>query len=52
VELFIFGKNAVAGYQLQLNHAGDENLKKLLKESIDAGQEEAKQNAPFDMKRA
>jgi spore coat protein CotF len=36
-------KNAVAGYQLQLNHAGDEDLKKLLKEGIEAGQEEAKQ---------
>jgi hypothetical protein len=34
--------NAVAGYQLQLNHAGDEDLKKILKECIETGQEEAK----------
>jgi spore coat protein CotF len=36
-------KSAVAGYQMQLNHAGDDDLKKLLKDSIEAGQEEIKQ---------
>ncbi|PRX79000.1 uncharacterized protein DUF3231 [Bacillus sp. V-88] len=36
-------KATVAGYQMQLNHAGDNDLKKLLKDSIEGGQEEIKQ---------
>jgi hypothetical protein len=36
-------KATVAGYQMQLNHAGDDDLKKLLKDSIEGGQEEIKQ---------
>jgi Protein of unknown function (DUF3231) len=34
---------SVASYQMQLNHAGDDDLKKLLNDSIEAGQEEIKQ---------
>jgi hypothetical protein len=36
-------KSTIAGYQVQLNHAGDEELKKLLKDSIEGCQEEVKQ---------
>lgn len=36
-------KNAVAGYQTMLNHTGDEDLKRLLEDSIQAGQQEIKQ---------
>lgn len=36
-------KGAIAGYQTQLNHAGDEDLKKLLEEAIQGGQHEVKQ---------
>ncbi|WP_428912180.1 DUF3231 family protein [Niallia sp. Krafla_26] len=36
-------KGLVAGYQTQINHAGDEDLKKLLKEAIEGGQQEIKQ---------
>jgi hypothetical protein len=36
-------KGIIAGYQLQVNHAGDDDLQKLLKEAIEAGQEEVKQ---------
>jgi len=36
-------KGTIAGYQVQLNHAGDEDLKKLLIESIEGGQAEIKQ---------
>ena len=36
-------KGLVAGYQTQINHAGDEDLKKLLKEAIEVGQQEIKQ---------
>lgn len=35
-------KGAIAGYQTQLNHAGDGDLKKLLEEAIQSGQEEIK----------
>ncbi|MFC4403755.1 DUF3231 family protein [Gracilibacillus xinjiangensis] len=36
-------KGTVAGYQTKLNHAGDEDLKKLLQEAIDGSQQEIKQ---------
>lgn len=36
-------KGAIAGYQTHLNHAGDEDLQKLLEEAIQGGQEEIKQ---------
>lgn len=36
-------KGAIAGYQTHLNHAGDEDLQKLLEEAIRNGQEEIKQ---------
>jgi hypothetical protein len=36
-------KSTVAAYQMNLNHAGDDDLKKLLKDSIEGGQEEIKQ---------
>lgn len=36
-------KGLVAGYQTHLNHAGDDDLKKLLQEAIDGGQEEIRQ---------
>lgn len=36
-------KGAIAGYQTHLNHAGDEDLKKLLEDAIQSGQEEVKQ---------
>ncbi len=36
-------KGLIAGYQTQLNHAGDEDLKKLLEEAIQGGQQEIKQ---------
>ncbi|WP_428912601.1 DUF3231 family protein [Niallia sp. Krafla_26] len=36
-------KGLVAGYQTHLNHAGDEDLKKLLVEAIEGGQQEIKQ---------
>ena len=36
-------KALIAGYQTHLNHAGDEDLKKLLEEAIQAGQQESKQ---------
>ncbi len=36
-------KGLVDGYQTHLNHAGDEDLQKLLEEAIQAGQQEIKQ---------
>ncbi|MED3553253.1 DUF3231 family protein [Cytobacillus praedii] len=36
-------KAAIAGHQLQSNHAGDEDLQKLLNETIEIGLEEVKQ---------
>jgi hypothetical protein len=36
-------KGLVAGYQTHLNHAGDEDLQKLLVEAIEGGQQEIKQ---------
>jgi hypothetical protein len=36
-------KGLISGYQVHMNHAGDEDLKKLLKEAIDLGQEAVKQ---------
>lgn len=36
-------KGLVAGYQTQLNHAGDADLQKLLEEAIQGGQQEIKQ---------
>lgn len=36
-------KGLIAGYQTHLNHAGDEDLQKLLKEAIEGGQQEIKQ---------
>ncbi|MFE8699900.1 DUF3231 family protein [Cytobacillus sp. FJAT-54145] len=36
-------KGMVAGYQTHLNHAGDEDLQKLLEEAIQNGQQEIKQ---------
>lgn len=36
-------KGLVAGYQTQLNHAGDEDLQKLIIEAIESGQQEIKQ---------
>ncbi|MEH7115180.1 DUF3231 family protein [Neobacillus niacini] len=36
-------KGLVAGYQTLLNHAGDEDLQKLLEEAIQGGQQEIKQ---------
>lgn len=36
-------KGNVAGYQTHLNHTGDDDLKKLLEEAIQAGKEEIKQ---------
>ena len=36
-------KGLVSGYQTHLNHAGDDDLKKLLKEAIEGGQQEIKQ---------
>ena len=36
-------KGAISGYQTHLNHAGDEDLQKLLKEAIEGGQQEVKQ---------
>ncbi|WP_368654563.1 DUF3231 family protein [Ornithinibacillus sp. 4-3] len=39
----ITAKGVIAGYQTHLNHAGDEDLKKLLEEAIQSGQQEVKQ---------
>ena len=36
-------KGAIAGYQTHLNHAGDEDLQKLLEEAIRGGQQEIKE---------
>src|SRR5690554_3291158 len=36
-------KGMVAGYQTNINHAGDEDLRKLLEEAIQLGQQEIKQ---------
>ncbi|RSK29366.1 DUF3231 family protein [Bacillus sp. HMF5848] len=36
-------KGMVAGYQTQLNHAGDEDLQRILEEAIQGGQQEIKQ---------
>src|SRR5699024_8535538 len=36
-------KGAIAGYQTHLNHAGDEDLRKLLEEVIKGGQQEIQQ---------
>ncbi|SES01285.1 Protein of unknown function [Gracilibacillus ureilyticus] len=36
-------KGLVAGFQTKLNHAGDDDLKKLLQEAIDGSQQEIKQ---------
>lgn len=38
-------KGIIAGYQTHLNHAGDEDLKKLLDEAIQLGEQEVKQIA-------
>ncbi|WP_059103697.1 DUF3231 family protein [Shouchella shacheensis] len=35
--------SAIAEHQMMLNHVGDEDLKKLLKETIEKGEEEVKQ---------
>ncbi|MFJ8235396.1 DUF3231 family protein [Ureibacillus sp. NPDC094379] len=41
---FLFtAKGTIAGYQTHLNHAGDEDLQKLLKEAIKGGQQEIQQ---------
>jgi hypothetical protein len=37
------GNSMIAGYQTALNHAGDEDLKKLLVEAIEIGQQQKKQ---------
>ena len=37
------GNSMIAGYQTMMNHAGDEDLKKLLVDAIEACQEEKKQ---------
>lgn len=37
------GNSMVAGYQVMLNHVGDEDLKKLLVEAIEIGQQQKKQ---------
>ncbi|WP_085994314.1 DUF3231 family protein [Oceanobacillus senegalensis] len=36
-------KGTIAGYQTYLNHSGDEDLKRLLQEAIDGGQQEVNQ---------
>ncbi|CAG9620916.1 DUF3231 family protein [Sutcliffiella rhizosphaerae] len=36
-------KSSIAGFQLQLNHAGDDDLKGLLKDCIEGGTEEVRQ---------
>src|SRR5690625_3370599 len=36
-------KGAISGYQTHLNHAGDKDLKSLLEETIQDGQEEIRQ---------
>ncbi|NPC92750.1 DUF3231 family protein [Bacillus sp. WMMC1349] len=36
-------KGLIAGFQTMLNHAGDEDLKKLLEEAIQGGHQESKQ---------
>src|SRR3954451_17083041 len=36
-------KGLIAGYQTHLNHAGDEDLQKLLEEAIQGGQQEIEQ---------
>jgi hypothetical protein len=37
------GNSAIAGYQTMLNHVGDDDLKKLLVEAIEIGQQQKKQ---------
>lgn len=37
------GNKMIADHQMLLNHVGDEDLKKLMKESIEGGQQEVKQ---------
>lgn len=37
------GNGMIAGYQTMMNHVGDDDLKKLLMEAIDIGQQEKKQ---------
>jgi hypothetical protein len=37
------GNGMIAGYQTMLNHAGDDDLKKLLREAIEISQQEKKQ---------
>ncbi len=37
------GNKMIADHQMLLNHVGDEDLKKLIKDSIDGGQQEVKQ---------
>ncbi|WP_026567235.1 DUF3231 family protein [Bacillus sp. UNC41MFS5] len=39
----LVGNGMIAGYQTLLNHAGDDDLKKLLVEAIEIGQQEKKQ---------
>lgn len=39
----LVGKGLITGYQTHLNHAGDDDLQKLLEEAIQAGQQEIKQ---------
>ena len=36
-------KGLIASYQTHLNHAGDDDLKKLIEEAIEGGQQEIKQ---------
>ena len=40
---FLLTTRLVAGFQTHLNHAGDEDLQKLLVEAIEGGQQEIKQ---------
>lgn len=37
------GKGLIDGYQIAINHTGDEDLKKLLDEAVSCGQDEIKQ---------
>lgn len=37
------GNSMIAGYQMMLNHAGDDDLKKLLNEAIDLGKQQREQ---------
>jgi hypothetical protein len=39
----LVGNSMIAGYQTMLNHAGDDDLKKLLLDAIETGQQQRKQ---------